>query len=127
MNQTNIDIGVVMLGNNRYQDGVITFSAPGTLKAGTILARLSTGKFVPFVKGGTANENGTPKAVLTYDITATAAGDKAARVAVSGEFRKERLIIAADRTNANVDSSVLDALRSYSMVALNVNELHKGA
>lgn len=125
---TNNDTGVVMLGNNKYQDGLVTFTGAATLKAGTILARNSTnGKFVPFVKGGTTNENGIPKAILTYDVTATAAGDKSARVAISGEFRKERLIIAADGTNANVDDVVRDALRAYGMVALNVNELYKGA
>ncbi len=113
-----------VLQNAKFRDDVITFAAAGTLAPGTILARDSVSlKLVPFVKGGTDNENGTPKAVLTYEVSATAAGDVPARVAVSGEFRKERLVIDADGDDSNIDAAVIDQLRDYDLVPLDVTDL----
>lgn len=121
---TNVDTGNVILSNTQFEDGVLTFAGAATIKSGTILARDSVSKkFVPFVKGGVTNENGIPKAVMTYDVSATGAGDKGVRPAISGEFRKERLIIAADGTGANVDATVTDALRVYGLVAISVKPL----
>lgn len=124
MTETNIDTGTVLLGNNQFEDGPLTFAAAGTVKEGTILARdSSTKKFVPYVKGGTTNGNGVPVAILSYDVTAAASGDKMIRPAIAGEFRKQRLVIAADGNASNVDALVLDALRDTGLVAISVREL----
>ena len=124
MTATNCDIGNVILGNTQFEDGVLVFAGATTAKAGTILARDSvSNKYVLFVKGGTTNANGMPKAILTYDVTATAAGDKPIRAAIEGQFRKERLIIAADGNATNVDAAVLDALRDYGLVSISVKQL----
>ena len=124
MTVTNCDTGNVILGNTQFDDGLLTFSGAGTVKSGTLLARDSvSGKFVPFVKGGTTNGNGIVKAIMTYDVTATGAGDKSIRPAIAGEFRKERLIIAADGNATNVDAAVLDAMRDYGLVAISVKQL----
>lgn len=121
---TNVDTGNVILANARFEDGPLTFAGAGTVKSGTILARDSaTNKFVPFVVGGATNGNGIPKAVLTYDVTATGAGDITIRAAVEGHFRKERLVIAADGNDTNVTAAVRDQLRDYGLVAFNVKEL----
>lgn len=124
MTVTNNDTGNVILSNTHFEDGLLTFGAAGTIKGGTILARDSvSGKYVPFVKGGTTNGNGVPKAIMTYDVTATAAGDRPIRPAIEGQFRLERLIIAADGTAANVDAAVRDLLRDYGLVSISVKEL----
>lgn len=124
MTVTNVDTGNVILSNTQFEDGVLVFGGAGTVKSGTILARDSvSNKYVPFVKGGTTNGNGVPKAVMTYDVIATGAGDKPIRPAIEGQFRKERLIIAADGTGANVDAAVTDAMRDYGLVAISVKEL----
>lgn len=124
MTVTNCDTGTVILGNTQFEDALLTFTAAGTIKQGTILARDSvSNNYVVFVKGGATNGNGIPKAVLTYDVGATAAGNKPFRPAIAGEFRKERLIIAADGNATNVDATVTDAMRDYGLVAISVKEL----
>ena len=124
MTVTNVDLGSVILKNAQHRDDTITFAGADVFAEGTILARDSvSGKLVLFVKGGATNENGIPKAVLTYDITATGAGDLPGRAMISGEVRKERLIIDADGDDSNIDAAVIDQLRDYGIVAINVTEL----
>ncbi len=122
---TNNDLGSVVLRDPQFRDGIITFASAGTLQEGTILAVDSTSlKLVPFVKGGSTNNNGTPKAITTYPVTAVAAGDVPARVGVSGSYRKERLIINADGDASNIDQTVMDQLRDYGLVPIDVQELN---
>jgi len=118
----NVDISnVVIFGD--FEDGELYFSAADTVLAGTILARDSISlKYVPFVKGGTTNENGIPKAILTVDVTATAAGDVAIRALIAGTVRQDKLIIDADGTGINIDAVVLDQLRDYAIIANKVDE-----
>lgn len=107
-----------------FEDDLITFGGAGTLLAGTILARDSVSlKLVPFVKGGSTNENGIPKAVLRGALTATGAGDLPARPIVGGKLRASKLVIDADGDASNVDAKVLDQLRDYSIIALSTTEL----
>ncbi len=125
MTVTNNDLGSVVLEDAKFRDDVITFAGADTFVEGTILARDSVSlKLVLFVKGGSTNENGIPKVVLTHDVTATGAGDVPARVMVSGAVRKERLVIDADGDDSNIDAEVIDQLRDYSIVAKNVQELN---
>jgi len=123
MTVTNVDLGSVVLEDGPYRDDTLTFTGADTYEAGTILARdSSTGKLIAFVKGGTTNEDGIPKTVLTYDVTADGAGDKPVRVPQSGVMRKNKLIIDADGDDTNVDDVVLDELRDYGITAKNVPE-----
>ena len=122
---TNVDIGSVILQDGQFNNELLTFAGAGTVLEGTILARDSVSlKLVPFVKGGATNENGIPKAVITYDVVAAGAGDEAVRDMVTGSVRAERLIIDADGDNSNVDAAVLDQLRDYSLVTIDVQELN---
>lgn len=121
---TNIDVGNVILKDADFEDGLLTFTGAATIASGTILARDSVSlKYVPFVKGGVTNENGIPKAVLTYAVTAVGAGDESFRAMISGYVRKERLIIEADGDDTNVDAAVRDQLRDYDIVVQDVQEL----
>lgn len=121
---TNIDNSCVFFPDAKFEDGLLTFAGAGTVKAGTILAvDSSTLKYVPFVKGGSTNENGIPKAVLSYVVTATGAGDKSVRVGIDGDVRLDKLVINADGNNSNVDKAVIDQLRDYGIVARKVTEL----
>lgn len=121
---TNNNTTGVAIWDPVFEGDTLTFTGAGTYAAGTLLARdSSTLKLIAFVKGGTTNENGIPKVVLTYDVTATAAGDVAIRPAVSGRLRASSLVIAADGDASNVDAAVLDQLRGYGLVALATSEL----
>ena len=96
----------------------------GYILEGTILARDSgTDKLIPFVKGGVTDDNGIPKVIISYPVTATGAGDIAVRVVVAGTVRKERLVIDADGDSSNIDSVVVDQLRDYANIAIDVLEL----
>jgi len=122
---TNNDLGSVILMDAQFRDGPITFAGADTLLEGTILAVDSVSlKYVPFVKGGVTNENGIPKAILTYEVTAAGAGDEFERVGVAGSYRKERLVIDADGDASNVDQAVIDQLRDYGLVPIDVQELN---
>lgn len=122
---TNIDNGSVFIDNAEFEDGILPFAGAGTVMAGTILARDSVSlKYVPYVKGGSTNENGIPKAVLTYDVTTTGATDEAIRAGIAGCVRIDKLIIDADGTGENIDASVLDQLRDYGITPLAVTELN---
>ena len=121
---TNNDNGSVILEGGTFRDELLTFAGADVLAEGTILARDSvSGKLVIFVKGGVTNENGIPKAVLTYEVTATGAGDVPVRAFEGGKVRKERLIIDADGDGSNVDAAVLDQLRDYGIESVDVQEL----
>lgn len=130
---SNITITNVLLGSVLFQAesavfnaDEITVGAGVTLAEGTILARDSvSGKLVPFVKGGTTNEDGIPKTVLTYDVTndGGAPADIAARVPANAKVYVNKLIIAADGDASNVDAVVIDQLRSFSIIPAESDDL----
>lgn len=125
MDVTNNDLGSIILKDAVFRDEPLTFTGADTYLAGTILARdSSTDKLIAFVAGGSTNENGIPKAVLTYDVVATGAGDIQIRAMVGGTVRKSRLIIDADGDDSNVDAVVLDMLRDYGIFTEDVQELN---
>ena len=122
---TNVDTGSVILRDAEFRDDVFSAGGAGTLLEGSILARDSVSfKLVPFVKGGVTNENGIPKAIITYELTADGAGDLPVRVGVSGSYRKERLVIVDDGDDSNIDDVVMDQLRDYGLVPIDVQELN---
>lgn len=118
-------LGNVILKDGEFRDDLLTFADAGTVKEGTILARDNSSlKLVPYVKGGSTNGNGTPIAVLTYDVTATGSGDVPIRSMVRGSVRAQRLVIDADGDDSNVDAVVRDQLRDYSLVPIDGQELN---
>ncbi|MBE9491115.1 MAG: hypothetical protein IMY67_12525 [Bacteroidetes bacterium] len=122
---TNNDLGSVEIKNGVFEDDILTFAGAGTILDGTILARDSVSlKLVPFVKGGATNENGIPKAVMTYDVIAAGAGDESVRPAIGGQMSFQRLIIDADGDNTNIDKKVLDQLRDFTIIGLGEQELN---
>lgn len=122
---TNVDTSGVILSDAWHEDDVlVTVGADVTLLKGTIMARDSvSGKLVDFVKGGSTNENGIPKVVLTSDLVFPVAGDHGVRAMVSGKVRLEKLVIVADGDASNVDKAVADQLRNYNITAISVTEL----
>lgn len=125
MTVTNVDTGSPVLQAGEFRDELLTLAGAGTIKAGTILARDSVSlKLVKFVVGGATNENGIPKVILPYEVVATGAGDVAVRVAISGSYRKEKLVIDADGDDSNITAAVIDKLRDYSLIPVNVTELN---
>lgn len=81
------------------------------------------GNMVVFATDGAGGAQ-IPTEILTYDVTATGAGNVAIRAAISGEFRKEKLIIDADGDDSNIDAAVIDKLRDFGLVPVNVTELN---
>lgn len=121
---TNIDNGTIALRHEEFRDDLLTFIGATTVLAGTLLARDSvSGKLIPFVVGGVTNEDGIPKAVITYDVTAAVAGDVAVRALVAGTVNKDRLIVNADGTGLNITTVILDMLRDYGIPAVDVEQL----
>jgi hypothetical protein len=123
---TPCDVGTVQVRDCEFRDELLTLAGADELKEGTILARdSSTLKLRLFVKGGSTNENGIPKAVLSHAVSTPTAGshDVSVRVIQSGVVKKERLVIDADGDDSNVDSKVLDQLRDYKIEAVNAAAL----
>jgi len=120
---TDNDTGTVVVEKTAAKDDTLNLASDATVKAGTILARDSSSlKLVVFVKGGSTNENGVPKAVLAYELDGSS-GDNPVRVMTGGIADKNRLVIHADGDNANVDAAVLDQLRDYGIAAIDVAQL----
>ncbi len=120
---TSVDTGSVALRDEQYRDETLNLASGVTVLPGTILARDSVSlKLVLFVKGGSTNQNGIPKAVLGYQLIG-ATGDNAVRTIEKGEVNKRRLIIAADGTGANIDNAVLDQLRAFGITPVDVAQL----
>ena len=125
MTVTNNDLGGVVLESGQFRDDLLTVGGAVTVLEGTILARDSVSlKLVPYVKGGITNENGIPKAILTYPVTSAGAGDVSVRDMVSGSVRAGRLVIDLDGDASNVDNAVLDQLRNYTLISVDVTELN---
>lgn len=81
------------------------------------------GDLVVFASDGVGGAQ-IPVAVLTYEIVQTGAADESASVMVGGKVRKDKLIIDADGDDSNVTAVVLDQLRSYGIIAVDVTELN---
>jgi hypothetical protein len=122
---TNDNGGVIAPGfKEQTRPELITFGGAATLLAGCILARDSVSlKLVPFVKGGATNQNGIPKAVLLYPVTAAGAGDVMSDALITGGVRKERLVINADGNDSNIDSAVIDQLRAFGITPVTTQQL----
>lgn len=121
---TNNKTRTIVVWEPVFEDDTVTFAGAATLKAGTILARDSVSlKLVPYVKGGSTNENGIPKAVLRDELTAAGAGDLPCRPIIGGRIRKGDLVIDADGDASNVDAAVVDQLRDFSVIALGTTQL----
>lgn len=122
---TNNDTGVALFKGGEYEDALLTLAGADVIASGTILARDSVSlKYVLFVKGGSTNENGIPKAVLLDPVTSTGAGDVTIRPLIEGTLRKEKIVIDADGDDSNVDAAVRDQLRDYGLPVVDVTELN---
>lgn len=121
---TNYDTATVQMFNDEYVDGMLTFAGAATVLAGTILARDSVSlNFVPYAIGGVTNENGIPKAIITYPVTATGAGDEAVRVGITGEYRFSKSVVDADGDNSNITAAIRDQLRDYGIILTDTEQL----
>jgi len=108
---------------SEFRDETLNLAGADDLLEGTILARDSVSlKLVLYVKAGSTNQNNIPKAVLPY-AASFAGGDVRVRVAIKGEFIKERLVIDLDQNDSNIDGLVIDQLRAVGLTAVNAQQL----
>lgn len=122
MTVTTVDLGSVVLRDCEFRDNTLAFTAAGTVLEGTLLARNGTsGKLVPYATGG-ADGVGTPIAVITYEASRESAGDLAIRACVKGSLRKQRLVIHADGDDSNITPAIIDSLRDFGIVAVDVED-----
>lgn len=121
---TNLDYAPLVFSDAETSGEELTFGGAGTVVEGTILARDSVSlKLVPYVIGGSTNENGIPKAVAVSDVTATGAGDVAMTALVGGKLNFNKLVVDADGDNSNITDAILDQLRDYGLVTRSATEL----
>ena len=100
-------------------DGATNFAVDDT----ATLTVAADGKIVPFAIAGAGGAQ-IPLEILTYDVTATGAGNEAIRAGISGQYRKELLIIDADGDGSNITDAILDQLRDHSLIPIDVQELN---
>ena len=81
------------------------------------------GKMVVFATDGAGGAQ-IPNAIATYDVVAAGAGNEAIRAMIAGSVRKERLIIDADGDGSNITDAILDQLRDFTIVSVDVAELN---
>lgn len=126
MTVENVNVGTPVITPGEFRDGTITFGGADTLVAGTILATVvsAPGTYQIYVKGGVANGNGVPVAVLTYEVVATGVSVKAIRPMITGKVQKEKLVIDADGDDSNIDGNVIDDLINNGIIAINASELN---
>lgn len=119
---TNVDLGSVPLGENRFRDESLTLAAAGVAPAGLILARDAGGDLVPFAPTA---EDGTeiPRYVLTYNVEFAEAGTQAVRVLMDGRVDKARLIVGLDGDAGDISDAVVDALKDQKITAVDSTEL----
>ena len=123
---SNVDIadgGAIVLNIAGMQftvtDGTTAFVSGDTFS----LTVVADGDLVYFAPDGVAGAQ-TPLAILTYPVTATGVEDIPVRAGVAGSYRKERLVIDADGDASNVTDVVMDQLRNYGLVPIDVQELN---
>ena len=120
---TNVDVGQIAIGVSDFEHHVWTALGADTLVAGTIMARLtSSGKWEIYDPGGSLGLE-IARGVLTYDVSATGAGDVEVDVLVRGTVNQDRLIIDADGDGSNVDEAVVDDLNDHGILAKPVKQL----
>lgn len=93
---------------------VMTATTSIQFVSGAALAKLGLS-----VETVAANENGIPKAVITYEL-AGANGDNQIRALVSGKVRDQRLVIA---NGSSMTDAIRDQLRNYGIVPVSVTDL----
>lgn len=98
-------------------DGSTDFAVGDTFD----LTVAADGKLVVFNPAGAAGAQ-RPLAVLTYPVSKAGSGNVPIRAFIFGRVKKDRLIIDADGTGANITAEILDRLRSAGVCALDTKQ-----
>lgn len=125
LNITNVDLGSVELRYGEFRDTTITFAGADIFAPGTLLAlpdAALSGPYVLWVNGGAAGV-GVARAVLTYELEATGAGDEPARVMVAGVVNRQRLLEDATGDDTNITDEEIVTLQDNGITALTVDQL----
>jgi len=105
-----------------FEDDTLLATGVATWEAGTLLGRITaSGKLTPYAAGASDGSQ-VPVTFMPVDVTFTGAGDYPIRVPVAGRFRRGDLKVGIGAGTALTQAQV-DALRDYSLIALNTTEL----
>lgn len=121
----NVDTGSVELRNGEFRDTTVTFAGADIYAPGTLLALLDAalgGAYVLWVNGGALGA-GVARAVLTYELEATGAGDETARVLTAGVVNLARLIEDATGDATNITDEEVVTLQDNGITALSTEQL----
>jgi hypothetical protein len=117
---TNFDTGGVVMGNNEYEDGLLKFPGADTYVAGTILARDPLDETWVVCDPDESDGTEIPSAILTIETVATLASNVSIRGMISGKVRLDKLVYDGGHA---VDIATVDALRSFGILAVDVDEV----
>lgn len=125
MTVTKVDPNDGIIKRGKYIDILFTAAGAKTFLQNTILALDSVSlKAVVYEKGGSTNENGIPKFILTYPVTTTGAGDVRVRAMLTGELVTERCVIDADGDASNIDNAVKSLCKDQGIVLVDAHDYY---
>lgn len=118
---TNRDTSKLFLGHNRFSTGEYVAAAAVDLAKGTLLGRItSTGKVVPFAKGGTTGE-AVPLGILADDYKIAGAGTVQVKYCDTGLVDESLVILPSGDTLDTVITGVgiiRDAIQRNTLIKL---------
>jgi len=82
----------------------------------------ANGNLVLFATDGVGGAQ-APKFILSQEYVSAAGGDFPIRPLISGEVRREDLIIDADGDGSNITDAIIDELRDFTMIASTATQL----
>ena len=122
---TNIDNNQVLQGDNEFRNDTLTAAGALTIADGTLLGRITASGKLGVYDSGAATGLEIPVAVYSGDDRIIAgAGDVPIRAMVSGKVSKTRLIEQGKAAGVDITEVVVDQLRNYSIIPVDVTELN---
>lgn len=118
---TNNDVAGVVVADDLYQQETLTVAGATTVKAGTVLGRITaSGKLTPWDPGaGDGSE--VPKAVTTVEVDFAGAGDAPLNALINGRVRNGKMV-----KHGTTDALTLaqrDQLRNYGIITVDTRQL----
>lgn len=116
------DLSTVFVFDPTYRTEVVNFAGADTLAPGTILGRITASGKLTLCNPVAVDGSQVPKAILDYELTATGAGDKQARVGIAGKFRVDKILFDG---GAAITAAHIDQLRAVGLIPVDFVNISK--